>query len=326
MNYLYIPNAAWITWEVQIRNRSMAKALGVPLFEILSNKSRILKYPELVCKTLKVIRAQKVKILFVQNPSIVLSFLAVVLKSIFKLTVIVDAHNAGIYPLEGRNKFLNFIARFISKKADYVIVSNTYLADVVRGWAGEPLVIPDPIPKLQLISTNEIKSGKPYVFFVCTWADDEPFQAVIEAAKMVDVDIYFTGNYKKFFKDGVPDIPSNVKLLGFVSEERYIEYFHHSIIAMDLTTRENCLVCGAYEALALKKPMVLSDSLVNRELFSQGFVYTANTSEAIGKSILAALDEHTELENKISELKEIYELRHSTIITGLKEKLFNSDK
>jgi len=323
MNYSKMRNAVWITWEVQIRNRSMAKALDIPLFEILSNKSRALKYPELIYKTLKVIRSEKIKILFVQNPSIVLSFLAIILKSIFKLTIVVDAHNSGIYPLEGRNRFLNFIAKFISKNADYVIVSNTYLADVVRAWKGEPIVIPDPIPKLHLISTDKMKPQKPYIFFVCTWADDEPFEAVIEAAKTIDIDIYFTGNYKKIFKDAIPDVPTNVKLLGFVSEESYIEYFYHSIVAMDLTTRENCLVCGAYEAIALKKPMVLSDSLVNRELFSQGFVYTKNTAEAIGKSIMLAVDEHTELENKISELKEIYEAHHNSIITRLKEKLFN---
>lgn len=314
-------SSAWVTWEVQIRNRSMAKALDVPLFEMLSNKSRWLKYPELAYKTFSLIRKNKVKTLFVQNPSIVLSFLAVLLKPIFGLTLVVDAHNAGIYPLEGRSILLNSIAKFIAKKADYVLVSNTYLAKIVIGWNGNPIVISDPIPDLEIPSFLNSNETKPYIFFVCTWADDEPFQEVLEAAKHVDIDIYFTGNYKKIYKDGIPNAPENVKLLGFVSEEDYVNYFHQSLAAMDLTTRENCLVCGAYEALALNKPMILSESRVNRELFSRGFLYTPNTVEGISKSISTILHKHKELESQITELKEIYLKHHLAVITELKEKL-----
>lgn len=316
-----LDSSAWITWEVQIRNRSMSKELGVPLFEVLSNRSRWLKYPELAYKTLSIIRNNKVKTLFVQNPSIVLSFLAVILKPFFGFVVIVDSHNAGIYPLEGRSKVLNFIAKFIASRADFLIVSNNYLAEVVKGWRGNPVVISDPIPDLELPATLAPQDQKPYIFFVCTWADDEPFKEVLAAAKHVDVDIYFTGNYKKIYKEKAPDLPKNVKLLGFVSEEDYVDYFHHSMAAMDLTTRENCLVCGAYEALALNKPMILSDSRVNRELFSQGFLYTQNTAKDISASISLVLHKHRELEAQIRELKIIYSARHKAVITELKEKI-----
>ena len=38
---------------------------------------------------------------------------------------------------------------------------------------------------------------------------------------------------------------------------------------LDLTLKPNCLVCGAYEALALQKPMVLTGNPATRDLFER---------------------------------------------------------
>lgn len=277
---------AWITWEIQVRNRSMSSLLDVPLYELILNRHRAVRYPILVYRTLKLIVEKDIRILFVQNPSIVLSMLAVLLKPVRKMHVVVDAHNSGVYPLEGKNKLLLWMAKYIARKADAIIVSNNYLADAVREWGANPIVMPDPIPALH--SERTIPHDKPYIFFICTWAADEPYLEVIEAAKLIPrhIDVLITGKYqKKLSADQVETLPDNVKLLGFVSEEDYVAYFKNSLMAVDLTTRENCLVCGAYEALALKKPCIVSDSIVNREIFESGFIYTRNDSASIAKSI-----------------------------------------
>jgi len=82
----------------------MSTLVGIQLYELTSKKSRLAKYPGLIVKTIRIIRKHQLKTIFVQNPSIVLAFLAVCLKSILNLTVIVDAHNAGTYTLKGRSK------------------------------------------------------------------------------------------------------------------------------------------------------------------------------------------------------------------------------
>jgi glycosyltransferase involved in cell wall biosynthesis len=314
-------HAAWITWEVQVRNRSMSSLLKVPVYELIVNKHRVIRYPILIFKTLKLIYKKDIRILFVQNPSIVLSMLAVLLKFIRNIRVIVDAHNSGIYPLEGKSKFLSWIARFIARKADAVIVSNNYLAETVQAWKAKPIVMPDPIPRLTVV--KKITFERPYVFFICTWASDEPYLEIIKAASLVphDVDIYITGNYRnKLTPEQIENLPSNIKLLGFVSEEDYVAYFKSCLLAIDLTTRENCLVCGAYEALSLAKPCIVSDSQVNREIFGSGFIYTRNTAMSIADAINSGISTLEKLnldiieqaqahnvliEQRISELKRI---------------------
>jgi glycosyltransferase involved in cell wall biosynthesis len=317
-------NAAWITWEIQVRNRSMAKQFGVPLYEIIVHKSRWLKYPTLIMKTLQIVFGKKIDLLFVQNPSIVLSLVAVLLKQMTNLRVIVDAHNAGIYPLEGRHTLLNAVAKYIAKNATHLIVSNTYLAKTVSDWGGKPFVMPDPIPELHPNHTEKNTSDKPYFFFICTWADDEPYTEVIEAAALLgdQFNVYMTGNYRKKLSPAtLSKISSNVKLLGFVSEPDYVNYLANAFAAIDLTTRDHCLVCGAYEAIALLVPAIISDSIVNRETFPQGFVYTQNDANSIYKAMQTVLENHTLLANEITHMRKEHALKTNQQVSDLIHRL-----
>lgn len=307
-------NAAWITWEIQVRNRSMANALNVPLYELTSTKARFLKYPFLIVSTLQVLLKNQIRVVFVQNPSIVLSFLAVCLKPVLRLSVIVDAHNSGIYPLGGANRVLNYFARFICRNANLVIVTNSYLSKVVEHWGGKSFVMPDPIPDFSTHKPSAFETKRPFILFICTWADDEPYMEVIEAASSLqayDLDIFITGSFKKRLSSvQINNIPKNVTLLGFISENDYINHLIHAITVMDLTTRDNCLVCGAYEAAATETPAILSDTKVNREVFDAGYLYTKNTAPTIAAAIVDSVSRQTELRVQLVDFK----ARHKRLI------------
>lgn len=313
---------AWITWERQIRNVSMSTALNVPLFELLSNKKMFSRYFSLIKKTVSTIRTQKLTHVFVQNPSIILTSTAIFLKFIFNIKVCIDAHNSGVFPLENRFKILTGINKYLLKKADLVIVSNIHLANTIKPWGVNVIDMCDPIPDMHK-SELSLPPQPPYVLFICSWAADEPYLEVIEAAKKTPhLGVYFTGNYKKVLTETViNNLPDNVKLLGYVSESEYTYYFSNSIGVIDLTTRDNCLVCGAYEAISLRKAAIISDSLVNREVFKRGFIYTENNAPAIQLAILDLEKNHEALnlemeseyhemkinmENKITVIKQIF--------------------
>jgi cell division protein FtsL len=48
-------------------------------------------------------------------------------------------------------------------------------------------------------------------------------------------------------------------------------------------------VCGAYEAVALEKPLVTSDTMVLRDYFRLGTVYTEHDSRSLAAAITNAL-------------------------------------
>jgi hypothetical protein len=292
----------WITWEFHRRNRGISEALGCSLYEIINENNMIFRYLYSFVKTVVIIQKEKPKILIVQNPSIFLSLLAVLIKPIYSYQLIVDAHNSGIYPCEGKYKILSYISVYIQKKSNIVLVTNENLAHNVRKNKGNPVVMPDCIPKIQNISKTEL-DGKFCVVFITTYNVDEPYLEVINAAKMIDkkIVIYFTGNPKNKL-DSI-DIPYNVKICGFLREDNYWKLLRSCSIVMDLTTRKDCLVCGAYEALSLNKPLILSNTHAIKKYFNRGVLYVDPNDHSISNAVNKAFRNIEFLRSEIIELK-----------------------
>ena len=317
------PRRVWITWETQRRNRTLSRKVGAELFEIDMNVHRLLRYPLSLLKTVAVLLRTRPKLLFVQNPSLILAFFAVFYGRCFRLRVIVDAHNAGLFPLEGRNPWLNKIAARILRLATITIVSNEGLTAYVRSHGGTPFVLPDPIPDFEAPAEESQLRGKFNVLFVCSWAADEPFREVVRAAQLLDEDVFIhmTGSRQKAERRLGADLPRNVVLTGYLSETEYTRMLHSCDVVIVLTTRDDCLVCGGYESVAAEKPLILSDTAVLREFFSRGALYTNNTAEDIASKIEKAIQVKDTLRSDIVALKRDLRGREDGALTAFEEQL-----
>ena len=291
-------NRAWITWEVQPRNKSMATLLNADYLEMNSTRGRVGRYFELSKRTLSVFRNRQYQTIFVQNPSIVLALLSVISGKLFGKKVVVDAHNAGVFPKEGTSLLLKYVIVFISRVATCTIVSNKYLAKVIESYGGKTFVMPDPLPDC---SHNGSDTPKYDLAFICTWSEDEPYFEVIQAAHGTpELSLAITGNFRKVLPEN-PDLPDNISLLGYVSEADYLSLIHNASLLIDLTTREDCLVCGAYEAIAVGTPSIISDTRVNREVFSKGFIYSSCDADGIKDAIVKGMHSLEQLNQDIAE-------------------------
>ena len=302
---MYKTDRIWITWEKQRRNQTLSAELQAELHELLINAPRPIKYCILLVRTFMLVFRKRPRVLFVQNPSIVLSAFAVILARIFSAKLVVDEHNAGLFPLEGKSKTLNKIAQWIVRKSDYVIVTNENLLKYVSQWGGRGLVLPDPLPKFQTHKLQPRNDDKFKVTFVCTWAADEPYMEVIDAAKDLEdsVNIYMTGRYSG--KINPESLSKNVILTGFLSDQAYVDLLNSSNAVMVLTTRDDCLNCGAYEAISLGKPVVLSDTAALRAYFRQGTVFVRNDKQSIVQALLQVKAQSEALTADAKALKQI---------------------
>lgn len=294
----------WITWENQRRNRTLSQELNADLFEIINKRGRVFRYLICTVQTFKIINEKKPDILFVQNPSLALTLISIFLRKIFGFKLVVDAHNSGLYPLEGTSPLLNRLARFAAKSADFVIVTNSALANLVEAWGGRPLVLPDPLPN-QVIKGSSFapETGVFHVLFICTWSRDEPYLEVLKVAEELGEDfrISISGDWKgKVEKDAVPN---NVALTGYLSDEDFIAKLEGAGAVLVLTTRDHCLNCGAYEAVAAEKPLVLSNKKEIRNYFSRGVVYAENEADSISQSLREVRENYDVLKKGITDLK-----------------------
>jgi glycosyltransferase involved in cell wall biosynthesis len=299
----------FISWETHTRSRSLSKALDVKLYEIIFSGNRIKRYFFSIIKTISIVRKIDPSIIIIQNPSIVLASIVILLFSRNR-KIVMDAHNAAIYPLEGRHNNLNRFAWFLLRKSDLVIVTNNALHRTVNAVGANSFVLSDPIPTPPVVSEHEkrINSKKPEVIFICTWAPDEPYMEFLEAANLLanePIEIKITGRAPENIR--AQSMPANLKLMGFVSEFDYWELLKNAAVVVDLTTRENCLVCGAYEAAAVGVPCVISDSVAARGTFTSGYVFVENKASEIAKGILFSLECQRDLRKAVAEFRSSYE-------------------
>ena len=292
----------WITWEFQRRNRGISRSLGWPLYEIDIKTSKLVRYVKSVIRTISAIRKETPDVIATQNPSILLATLNIFLKGIFGYKAIIDAHNSGIYPLEGRSKILMVVSRWLQRQADLTIVTNEALSLAVRSNGGRPFILPDKIPLVPQVECIPLK-GKVNILYICTFSEDEPYREVLKAAKLApkEVVIYFTGRHEGKIPEG--EVPENVELLGFIPERMYWSMIKSVDIVMDLTLREGCLVCGAYEGIAGDKPLILSNTEALRNYFSKGCIYVLPNAKEIANGIVEAKDKIERLKKDIKQLK-----------------------
>lgn len=316
-------NRIWLTWEFQRRNRTLSSKLGADLHEIVVEGSRFKRYPHQIYRTIKVIFSKKPAILFVQNPSLLLAGICVFLSKFLNTIVIIDAHNAGIFPLEGKFSLLNKIAAVTNSLADKVIVSNPPLIKFVKKDANDVFAVPDPIPSINKSSDYSFDKSIFNLVFVCSWANDEPYAEVLKLAENISekVHIYITGNSRGKEKLVCPDLPKNVTLTGYISDSEYENLLASCDAIMVLTKRDNCLVCGAYEGVAVEKPMILSRTKALVNYFSKGCIYTDNTEQDIESSIVNVLSNHEHLLSEIKKLKLENEHRFEAALASFKSSI-----
>jgi glycosyltransferase involved in cell wall biosynthesis len=315
-------NALWITWEHQRRSIVLSKVFETSFYELNSPGNRLVKYLLLCIKTVRILIAIKPDVLFVQNPSIVLTFIACLYKKCFpKVVLVVDRHSNFFEVSTSTiiNRLHTIISNVTLRSADLTIVTNAYLKQLVESYGGNALVLEDKIPELKK-NTNLNLPGTYKFLYVCSFDSDEPYSAVIEAARRVgsDMYIYITGNYRKI-KDthSMSTLPQNLVMLGYLPDDEYIDYLYAADAVIALTTWEHTLLCGAYEAVAAGKPLIISNKSDLIGYFNKGVIPVENTTQSLAQAMRCMIEEKQVRAKEIitlkTELNEDWKVKYSKV-------------
>ncbi|MCK0105470.1 glycosyltransferase [Marinobacter sp. S0848L] len=283
----------WITWEDHRRSIELAKQLAADYHYVRSKETFVIRHLIKAVKTISIIYRYRKGMVVVQNPSRILAALAALMKLIFRFPLIVDRHtNFRIgkgFTLNPAIWFVILCSEFSLRVADLTIVTNDFLKDLVERKGGRALVLHDKIPCMkQPEKILDLPRGV-NILFVCSYAPDEPYREVVSAARLLSSDfhIHITGNYHKASLGDIgQDLPPNIHLLGYVSNEEYDAYMFNCDVVLVLTTSEWVVVCGGYEALAVEKPLITSSTTALREFYQGYACHTEPSAQAIANAIL----------------------------------------
>jgi glycosyltransferase involved in cell wall biosynthesis len=303
-------SALWVSWNTHRRTTGLCAAWDIPLHIVRSNRNGLARWIGRAVDTLRLLRRQKPEILFVQNPSLALTMLATASRRLFGYYLVVDAHNEGVRPFDRPGALVGWLTRRLLKAADVTIVTNAALARDVSDAGGRPLVLPDGLPTPPaLAAKRRLAEDALHVAVIATYRADEPIESIISAAAtMPGIRFAFTGDARRF-NMAENELPANVRLTGFLPEPAYWQLLEEATVICDLTLKPECLVCGAYEGLAVGKPLVLSDNPPTREIFEPVAVLTGSAPDEIAKALRTALEQRARLEANALELREAYRVR-----------------
>jgi glycosyltransferase involved in cell wall biosynthesis len=303
-------NAVWVTWENQRRSVELAKAFDAKLFMYtVKHTSRIARYLCAWKETLGFVKRENPKYLFAQNPSLILALLLCLTKPFLHYKLIIDRHSNFRYG--STNPYLDAVFHLISdytiRKADYTIVTNQPLQELIQSKGGTGVVLQDKLPQMTLCEKLEL-DGELNLVLINSFSSDEPIDEVLEAMKTMpdQVSLYVTGDYasRQKYAEMAQSGPGNIRFTGFLPEDRFQSLLYSADALLVLTRSENTLTCGAYEGVALGKPLVLSDTKAIRNYFTDGAVYCGSDAESIHRSLEICLANREKLAGDILRFRE----------------------
>jgi glycosyltransferase involved in cell wall biosynthesis len=256
-----------------------------------------LSYPVQTIRTLSLVLQRRPDVLWIQAPPNVLihvAWLARLLRG-GRLRLIADLHNAAL----SRFWFGVPLTRRLLNSFDVILVHNEVIRSnaLGKGLAGDRVtVLEDRTPTIRAAARGV--APRPYFVMPCSFSQDEPVPAVIEAAaRLPDIGFRITGDRRVAERRGyLRDLPGNVEFTGFLEAADYEALVSGCTAMLCLTTRDGIQLSAAVEAVGAGKPMVISDTPLLRSLFGAG-LFTDNTPRSIADACRAVSEDYLHYEN-----------------------------
>jgi glycosyltransferase involved in cell wall biosynthesis len=184
-------------------------------------------------------------------------------------------------------------------------VTNDALASRVAELGGRALIVSD-IPFEFPAPTARYSGGEFSIAYVCSFAHDEPYLEVIEAARSLpEIRFYISGNHKRARALDSAAVPANVTLTGFLQFHDYANLLHSVSAVLALTTRDFTMQRAGSEAVTVGKPLITSDWPTLRRIFRQGTVFVASEAAAIVEGVRALTTDYARLQAEMLVLRDL---------------------
>jgi glycosyltransferase involved in cell wall biosynthesis len=317
---------SFITWYPSCRRSdAIAKSLGgvshlVHYFTFKRPSHAPLKYLLQARETFRLLRKDRPQRILVASPPVFAVLVVWIYCKVFGAEYVIDAHT-GIFD-DKRWTWLKPLSRFLARKARTTIVTNNFLKTEVESWGARALIIGDVPVDFPPVKPAVLDSGF-NVVVINTFSQDEPINEILAATKALpEVNFHITGNPKHSRVQFTEALPPNVRLTGWLSDDEYAGLLRAADTVMCLTTHDHTMQRGAYEAMALEKPLITSNWELLRKTFYNGTIHVDATVDSIKNGVTQAKQERMALEVGMKKLRRERLAIFTTTLNALRDSLY----
>jgi hypothetical protein len=281
-----------------------------------------LTYPLSALRSAFAVLRHRPRSVVVVAPPVFAPLCVVPLARMIGATVVVDVHSGAM--LDRRWKWSIPLLAWAARRG----IATVTLPSLARRLARHhvrSLVLPDPLPTLAAGPAGgpaprpegEAETApRQHVVAICGWGSDEPIEMLIDAARGAAWDLAITGRPRQ-----AVDLPSNVTLTGFVDNEAYGSLLRSADLVVALTRRDETLLSGAWEALAIRRPLAVSATSTLRETFGPDVASLGPGADEIRAGIDHALTRLPDQARLVEQLAEQYTRANDSALQSLREAL-----
>jgi hypothetical protein len=208
---------------------------------------------------------------------------------------VLDVHT-GAFGLKGdaRSAKRLWLLRRCVARAAATMVCSAPLAEQVEAWGGRPLVVHEAPPLETVPAAGEVHS-EPRILVPGYFSHDEPIAEALQALRLLPGVVFdLCGSVDRLPEQVVQDAPSGARFHGRVGQEAYVAAIAGADVVVALTSQPESVMRVACEAVWHRRPLVISDWPINRDLFPHA-IHVANDPAAIAAGVNDALVRHAEL-------------------------------
>ena len=294
----------WAPYED--RTASFAEKLNATLYNIhyMQYKRPYIapfKYIFQALKTFQILISKRPDYIYITNPPSFAPLCVMIFCKLFGKQFVMDTHPPALYSKKWG--WTVPLQRFVSRHAMMNVTDQKRYKELFESWGAKCLVMENPLERDIDIDSLEPTRENFEVAVVNTFAEDEPFDIILEAARQLSNVIFrITGDIDRADPILVKSAPDNVQFTGYLRGTDYWDLISSTRATMVLTTFPNSLVGGGMDGIILGKPLILSDQPTLREYFTKGTAFAENTTEGLLKGVQHVLDNEEALKNEIAEL------------------------
>ncbi len=242
-----------------------------------------IKYLGQALQTWWILLRGKPEAVFVMTPPFVAGLVVLPYCALRGIPMVIDAHTAAF--LGPRWRHFQKVQHWLCRRAATTIVTNTHLSALLAEHGSDATILAD-VPVKYPKTDAAFDKGGFCVAVICSFDYDEPVEIIWGAARALpDVQFIVTGDPAKLAPTLRDDVPSNLRLTGFLDNAAYGQLLREADLVMAVTDGQHKMLRGAYEAIYEGTPIVISDSPMLREEFGKGAVLVQNDATLFAAAI-----------------------------------------